>query len=118
MITAAGVGSGIDVESILSQLNALERQPVDTLNEKRAALDVELSAYGTVKGALSGFKTAVDVLASDQKFGAFVATSSDEEVFTAVSTGGDIPETHEIEVLALATITEWPAQPTPLKMSQ
>ena len=103
MITAAGVGSGIDVESILTQLNALERQPVDKLNEKRAALDVELSAYGTVKGALSGFKTAVDTLASDQKFGAFVATSSDEEVFTAISTGGDIPESHEVEVLALAT---------------
>ncbi len=103
MITAAGVGSGIDVESILTQLNALERQPVDKLNVKRAALDVELSAYGTVKSALSGFNTAVDTMASDQKFGAFVAASSDEEVFTAVSTGGDIPENHEVEILALAT---------------
>ena len=103
MITAAGVGSGIDVESILTQLNALEREPVDKLNVKRTALDVELSAYGKVKGALSGFKSAVDTMASGQKFGAFVATSSDEAVFTAVSIGGDIPENHEVEILALAT---------------
>lgn len=103
MITAAGVGSGIDIEGILSKLGELERQPVDVLNQKRAALDVELSAYGTVKGALSGLKTAAQVLGSDRKFGAFVATSSDEDVFTAVSTGGDIAENHEVEVLSLAT---------------
>lgn len=103
MITAAGVGSGIDVESILSQLNELERAPVNTLNEKRAALDVELSAYGKVKSALSAFNDTVSTLGSDQKFGAFVATSSDEEVFTAVATGGETSQSHDIEVLSLAT---------------
>ena len=46
MITAAGAGSGIDIESILSQLNQLNQQPVNALNQKRADLDVELSAYG------------------------------------------------------------------------
>ncbi len=45
MITAAGAGSGIDIESILSQLNQLNQQPVNALNQKRADLDVELSAW-------------------------------------------------------------------------
>lgn len=103
MITAAGVGSGIDIESILSQLGDLERQPVNVLNRKRAALDVELSAYGTVKGALSNLKTSAEVLGSTQNFGAFVASSSDEDVFTAEANGGDIAVRHEIEVLSLAT---------------
>lgn len=103
MITAAGVGSGIDIESILSQLDQLERQPVNALNTKRAALDVELSAYGTVKGALSALNTASDTLGSDNDFGAFEATSSDEDVFTAVSTGGDTAQVHNLEVLSLAT---------------
>lgn len=104
MITAAGAGSGIDVESILSQLGELEREPVNVLNRQRAALDVEVSAYGSVKSALNSFQTAVDVLGSDQDFGEFVATSSDEAVFSAVSTGdGDVAERHEIEVLSLAT---------------
>lgn len=102
MITAAGVGSGIDVESILSQLNELERAPVIALEEKREALDVEVSAYGTVKSALSSFQDAVDILGSDQDFGAFVATSSDEEVLTATATGGDTAQSYDIEVLSLA----------------
>ena len=103
MITAAGVGSGIDIESILSQLDQLERQPVNVLNSKRSALDVELSAYGTVKGALSALNTAAKTLGNDNDFGAFEAFSSDEDVFTAVSTGGDTAELHNIDVISLAT---------------
>jgi flagellar hook-associated protein 2 len=103
MITAAGVGSGIDIESILSQLDQLERQPVNVLNSKRSALEVELSAYGTVKGALSTLNTVAETLGSDNDFGAFEAFSSDEDVFTAESTGGSIAEVHELEVLSLAS---------------
>ncbi|MFK8077125.1 MAG: flagellar filament capping protein FliD [Granulosicoccus sp.] len=103
MITAAGAGSGIDVESILSQLNQLNRQPVTTLNAKRAELDVELSAYGTVKSALSSLQTAAKSLSNTSDFGAFVATSSDEDIFTATSNGGSVSENLDIEVLALAT---------------
>lgn len=104
MITAAGAGSGIDIESILSQLNQLERQPVTVLNRKREALNVEVSAYGSVKSALNNLKTAADVLGSDQDFGEFVASSSDEEVFTAVANGGgEVAERHDVEVLSLAT---------------
>jgi flagellar hook-associated protein 2 len=103
MITAAGVGSGIDIESILSQLDAIERQPVNVLNSKRSALDVELSAYGTLKGALSAVTTAADTLGSDNDFGAYEAFSSDEAVFTAISTGGDIAQSHDLDVLSLAT---------------
>lgn len=102
-ITAAGVGSGIDIENILSQLNQLERQPVNVLNSKRAELDVELSAYGTVKGALSGLQTAAEAMGKAEKFGSYVATSNDEDVFTATATNGKTAESLEIEVLALAS---------------
>ncbi|NND90220.1 MAG: flagellar filament capping protein FliD [Granulosicoccus sp.] len=103
MLTAAGVGSGIDIESILSQLDQIERQPVTALNQKREALDVELSAYGSVKSALTAFQTSVKKLDSNSDLGAFVASSDDEEVFTATSTGGQVPESVDIEVLSLAT---------------
>ncbi len=103
MITAAGAGSGIDIESILSQLNEINRQPVTVLNQKRAELDVELSAYGSVKSALSSFSSAAESLSSSSDLGGFIASSSDEDVFTAVSSGGDISENLDIEVLSLAT---------------
>jgi flagellar hook-associated protein 2 len=88
---------------MLSQLDQLERQPVEVLNSKRSALEVELSAYGTVKGALSALNTATETLGSDNDFGAFEAFSSDEDVFTAVSTGGNIAQVHDLEVLSLAS---------------
>ena len=102
-LTAAGVGSGIDIESILEQLGEIERQPIVNLETKREELDVELSAFGTVKSALSSFQSAADLLGNSDDFGAFVATSSDEAVFTATSSGGEVAENLEIEVLSLAT---------------
>ncbi|MFK7890272.1 MAG: flagellar filament capping protein FliD [Granulosicoccus sp.] len=102
-ITAAGVGSGIDIENILSQLAEIERRPVDALNRKREALDVELSAYGTAKSALNSFQTAAEELNANGDFGAFVASSSDEEVFTATANNGNTAERHDVEVVSLAT---------------
>lgn len=102
-LTAAGVGSGIDIEGILSQLDEIERQPVEVLNQRRESLDVELSAYGTVKSSLRSFQDAARELGSNSEFGGFVASSSDEEVFTATASNGTAPVNVEVEVLALAT---------------
>jgi len=102
MITAAGAGSGIDIESILSQLMTLEREPITALEKKRESLDVELSAFGSVKSALSELATNARTMGDSTRFGPFVANTSDEAVFTAEATGGGAGESHEIEVLALA----------------
>jgi len=102
-LTAAGVGSGIDIENILNQLNEIERQPVEVLNRKRADLDVELSAFGKVKSALTDFQSAADTLGTDADFGGFVATSSDEDVFTATASNGKSAINHSVDVVALAT---------------
>jgi len=102
-LTAAGVGSGIDVEGILQQLNEVERQPVEVLNRKREALDVELSAFGKVKSALKEFETAAKALGTNSDFGEFVADSSDEDVFTATASNGDSSVNTAVSVLALAT---------------
>lgn len=102
MITAAGVGSGIDIEGILSQLMELERQPIEALNQKRQRLDVELSAFGSVKSALSELSTTARKLGDGDTFGPFVASTTDEDVFTAEATGGGAAEAHDIEVISLA----------------
>ena len=102
MITSAGVGSGIDIESIISQLMTLERQPLNKLNQKQSALDVQVSAYGTLKSAISDLASAALKMGDSTKFGQFVAQSSDEEIFTATTTLGTTAENHDINVLTLA----------------
>lgn len=58
-ISAPGIGSNLDVNSIVSQLMAVERQPLTLLAKRESDFQAKLSAYGTLKGALSAFQTAV-----------------------------------------------------------
>jgi len=102
MITAAGIGSGIDVESIITSLMEIERQPIEALNTKKSRLDVELSAMGRVKSSMNELATSARVLGDGTKFGPFKASSSDEDVVTATATGGSSAEYHSVEVLSLA----------------
>ncbi len=51
-ISTPGIGSNLDVNSIVSQLMAIERQPLDRLDVKEASYQAKLSAYGGVRSAL------------------------------------------------------------------
>jgi len=63
MLTAPGIGSGLDINGIVSQLMDLERRPLQALEQKQFKLSVQLSAYGQVKSALSSFQSAMNSLA-------------------------------------------------------
>ena len=102
-ITSAGVGSGIDIESMITQLMALEREPLNNIEAKQQSLSVQISAFGEIKSAMSSLETLAQTLGSNSQFGAFVASSSDEEVFTVSAIdGASTAEQHSIEVLQLA----------------
>jgi flagellar hook-associated protein 2 len=82
-ISAPGVGSGIDVNSIVSQLMALERQPLNLLTKKVSSYNSQLSAYGQVKSELAAFQSAAYSLSSSTGFSVFTATASDTTVLNA-----------------------------------
>lgn len=86
-ITAAGVGSGIDIESIVSQLMALERQPLIALQRRESDTRAQISSYGTLKSAISGFQSAMKDLSTLDAFRVFQTESSDEDVLTATADG-------------------------------
>jgi flagellar hook-associated protein 2 len=103
-ITATGLGSGIDVSSLVDQLVSAERQPVATrLATQEARATAQLTGIGRLKSALSSFKTAVDNLADIDKFQQRIATVSDEERVAATATAAAEPASYEVEVLALAS---------------
>lgn len=101
MISAPGIGSGLDVNGIVSQLMAAERQPLNTLNKQELAYTQKLSAFGQMRSALAGFQTALQGLGSS-KFQALSATSSDTQVLSASASGKAIPASYQIEVQQLA----------------
>jgi flagellar hook-associated protein 2 len=101
-ISSPGVGSNLDVNSIVSQLMSIEKQPLTRLDKKEAAYQARLSAYGNLKSALSSFQSAVRGLSDASKFQTIKATSSDTSVFGATATSIATPGTYSLEVSKLA----------------
>lgn len=101
-ITSAGVGSGLDINAILAQLMAIERRPLEALEQKQAAYQTQLSAYGKLKSALASFQDEMESLQSTSQFKAYKTTVEDEAVFTASAGSSASVGTYDIEVVQRA----------------
>lgn len=102
MISSAGIGSGLNVDSIIRQLMALERRPLNRLEQQKSEYAAQLSAYGTLKSAVSDFESAMRDLDSVSDFKLYSATSSDDTIFTATASSDAAKGTYDIEVTNLA----------------
>ncbi|MEZ5490708.1 MAG: flagellar filament capping protein FliD [Gammaproteobacteria bacterium] len=77
MITASGLGSGLDIQGLVDSLVAAERSGSDLrLNRESAKLQSKFSALGSLKGALSNFQSSLGGISSLATFTANNATSS------------------------------------------
>lgn len=101
-LSSPGIGSNLDVNSIVSQLMSVEQQPLVNLSNKQASYQAQLSAIGSLKGALSTFQTAVKGLSDISKFQAMKVTAADTSVASATATGTAAPGTYSLEVSKLA----------------
>jgi len=101
-ISSAGIGSGLDVESIVTALVNAEKGPLTSVTTQISSYQTKLSAYGTLKSALSSFQSSLSSLVSATKFSAQTATSSDTSIFTATATGKATAGDYSINVTQLA----------------
>ncbi|MHB1591891.1 MAG: flagellar filament capping protein FliD [Sulfuricella sp.] len=101
-LSSPGIGSNLDVNSIVSQLMQVESQPLTNLNNKEASYQAQLSAYGSIKGALSSFQSAVHGLSDVSKFRSFSATSSDSTVASVSTSSIAAPGSYAVNVSKLA----------------
>jgi len=102
MISAPGVGSGLDVNSIVTQLMEIERQPLNRLESDKRGLEAQLSAFGRLKSALTTFQDALADLKSLDAFEVYKAESSDETAFTATANSSAATGFSDIQVVHLA----------------
>ena len=52
-ISSPGIGSGLDVKSIVSQLVEIEKQPLTKLRVEAASVQARVSTYGEIKSMVS-----------------------------------------------------------------
>jgi flagellar hook-associated protein 2 len=75
-----GVGSGLDLETLVANLLRAERQPREAqITRSRRLAQTRLSAFGTLKSAVSGLSTAVNAL-KDFRLGLTAASSDPSRV--------------------------------------
>ncbi len=102
--SSPGIGSGLDVAGIVSQLVAAERAPTQTrLDQREAQALAKLSALGTVKGAVGTFQSVLEPLLALETFQGRTSSSENEEIFTATAASTAAPGRYGIEVVSLAS---------------
>ena len=103
-IQASGVGSGLDIASLVSQLVAAEREPLKArIDRREATATVELSAFAKLRSALAALRDALAPLRDEQLFAVRSAVSADEAVFTASASSSVSAATYDVEVVSLAS---------------
>jgi len=102
-ITATGIGSGLDVESIVAQLVAADRSPTETrITRQQAVANYTLSALSQIKSAMSLLRDNAAKLFGDNDLKAFTATSSKTDLLTATATSSAIAGDYAVTVENLA----------------
>ncbi len=102
-ISSSGIGSGLDVESIVTKLMSIERQPVTRLQTQASTIQTKISAFGQLQSALSTFRDSSLDLTKATTWGATSATSSDATAIQVTSGEGAVPGNYAVSVEALAT---------------
>lgn len=98
----AGLGSNIDVNSLVAGLMEVERAPLRAITAKNAQYQANLSAFGTAKGTLSGLQTASRALSDAMTSIPASVTSSAPAVASATALAGTTPANFSLSVQSLA----------------
>lgn len=108
-ISSAGIGSGLQVESIITGLMSVEKQPLTKLQAQQTSYQSKISALGTLKSSLAALQTAAKALtpatlqSPTAAFSAYKASIADSTIATATASSSAVAGTYSLEVTALAT---------------
>jgi flagellar hook-associated protein 2 len=101
-ISSAGIGSGLDVESIITKLMSIEKAPVTQLQTQASTIQTKISAFGSLQSAVSSFRDAALALTKSDTWGATTATSADATSVSAVGSSSALAGSYAVKVQSLA----------------
>ncbi|MBP9217293.1 MAG: flagellar filament capping protein FliD [Sterolibacterium sp.] len=100
--SSPGIGSGLDVNSLMTSLMELERQPIKALDKKEAKVQAKISAIGLLKSSLAGLQSAAAALATPAQVSPIKTTVANPSVLTATAGSTAAASTYDVEVQQLA----------------
>src|ERR1700759_414487 len=85
-ISSQGIGSGLDINSIVQSLTTAYGLAQNTqLADRKATLTAQVSAYGTFKNALETLQATLTTLKNPQSLAGRIATIGDDTIATATA---------------------------------
>ena len=103
-ISSIGIGSGLDIEGVITQLVAVERAPVTKLREEASSLQTRLSTYGKLQSGMAALRDAASALTRPATWNATVGSSSDAASVAVTTSSSTLPGSYAIEVQRLASV--------------
>jgi flagellar hook-associated protein 2 len=111
LITFGGLGSGLDVNSIIDALVKAEKAPLQfSLDRQEATIQLTLSGLGSLKSALADVRSAAFSLNLTSNFNQRTVKTSSSEFFSATANSSALVGGYAIEVKNLAAGTELSSQ--------
>lgn len=101
-ISSLGVASGLDLETLLSNLMKVEQRPLQMLAAKQDSYQTKLSGYSMVKSALSSFQSAISGLSSISQYQKSNAGSTNTDIATISAGASAANGTYSLKVSKLA----------------
>jgi flagellar hook-associated protein 2 len=102
-LSSSGIGSGLDVEGLVSKLMQAESAPLANYAKKSADVQSQITAYGKLSGAIGTFQGALSSLSSVSTFRALGVTAGDTDVLSGSASGKAVPGNYKINVSQLAS---------------
>ncbi|PKM02064.1 MAG: flagellar hook protein [Gammaproteobacteria bacterium HGW-Gammaproteobacteria-6] len=102
-ISVPGIGSGLDINGLVTQLIAVERAPAQQqIDSQRTRVSTKISALGQLNASLDGIKTAFTALRDGSVFQQRSASSSDSAVLKVTAAPSANVGKFSVEVLSLS----------------
>ncbi len=89
--SGVGIISGLDTQTLISQLLSLEARPRATYQRRIAQLQQQQAAYLDVNSRLSALRSSAGSFTTQRVFDSARAASSDEDILTATARTGAAP---------------------------
>jgi len=101
-LSSAGLGSGLDVKTIVKAMVDAESQPLNDLQALASQMKTRLSALGQVKSYVSAFRDAASALSRPATWNAVSAVSNNTSAVSVSSSSGAATGAYTVEVTQLA----------------
>lgn len=103
MAVSATTGSGgLDVETLVSQLMALEKRPLTALDAKLATNTNNAQYLSSFKTTVTSFEASLAALRDSSRIAGFTSTSSDAAAVTATTSSGAAAGNIDVKVVTTA----------------